>query len=303
MSSAVASIDTRELRAGLWAGAVSFVLWGLMPLYWHVLKHVPSLQIVLHRIVWSALLVGGVLLWTQGRGWLGAVLAQPRTALWLALSSLLIGFNWGLYIWAVNAGHVIESSLGYFINPLLSVLLGVLVLRERLRAPQWGAVALATAGVAWLTWQYGRPPWIALGLASSFALYGLIRKQVAIDSVRGLGVESVYLFLPALAWLAWGQASGASPWPAEAGFGTVLLLVGGGALTALPLVGFAYAVRRAPLSVIGLMQYIAPTLQFLIGWWVFGEAFDAERAVGFAMIWAALAVLAVDGGQRARRAR
>lgn len=288
-------------RRGLWVAAGTFVLWGLMPLYWHLLKAVPSLQIVVHRIVWSALLVVAWLVWKQGRGWLRAALARPRAAWMLALSSVLIAFNWALYIWAVNAGHVLESSLGYFINPLVNVMLGVLLLQERLNRWQWLSVALASVGVAWLTWQYGQPPWISIGLALSFGLYGLIRKLVAVEAVPGLGVESVYLLLPALAVLGWGETHGLGGFLDGWGVGLGALLILGGALTALPQIGFAYAVRRAPLSVVGLMQYISPTLQFLLGALVFGEAFDRERAVGFAFIWLALVIFAGEGWMRMRR--
>ena len=276
-----------------------------MPLYWHALKSVPSLQIVVHRIVWSSVFVVGWLTW-QRRDWLRTALAQPRAAWMLALSGVLIACNWGLYIWAVNAGHVVESSLGYFINPLVSVLFGVVFLHERLRPLQWMSVALATAGVLWLTLRFGHPPWIAIGLALSFALYGLIRKLAAVDALVGLGVESVYLFLPALVALLWGEAHGSGGFIAHAatqawGLGMDVLLVVGGALTALPLIGFAYAVRRAPLSAVGLLQYISPTLQFLIGVLVLGEAFDRDRAVGFVLIWVALAVFIADSVRRSRR--
>jgi chloramphenicol-sensitive protein RarD len=294
------SIDPRDARRGLWIAAASFVLWGVMPLYWHALKAVPSLQIVMHRIVWSTVFVVGWLLW-QRRDWLRVALAKPRIAWMLALSGVLIAFNWGLYIWAVNAGHVVESSLGYFINPLVSVLFGVIFLRERLTRVQWVSVGLASVGVLWLTVQYGHPPWIAIGLALSFALYGLIRKLAAVDSVAGLGVESVYLFLPALAVLLWGEAHGSGGFLDAWGLWLDALLILGGALTALPLIGFAYAVRRVPLSVVGLMQYIAPTLQFLIGVWILGEAFDRDRAVGFAFIWIALAIFAAEGVWRSQR--
>lgn len=293
-------------RRGLWVAAASFVLWGLMPLYWHLLKTVPSLQIVAHRIVWSALMVVAWLAWTQGRGWLRAALARPRAAWMLALSGLLIGFNWGLYIWAVNAGHVVETSLGYFINPLLNVVIGVLFLGERLNRMQWMSVAIAATGVLWLTFNYRSFPWIALALALSFGLYGLLRKLVAIDAVAGLGVESVYLFLPALTLLLWGETHGSGGFaPRDGvlgwGIGLDVLLIISGALTALPLIGFAYAVRRVPLSVVGLMQYLAPTLQFLIGVLVFHEAFDRDRAIGFVFIWAALAMFATEGLWRSRR--
>jgi chloramphenicol-sensitive protein RarD len=294
------NIDPHDARRGLWIAAASFVLWGVMPLYWHALKAVPSLQIVMHRIVWSAIFVVGWLLW-QRRDWLRVALAKPRIAWMLALSGVLIAFNWGLYIWAVNAGHVVESSLGYFINPLVSVLFGVVFLRERLTRMQWVSVGLASVGVLWLTIQYGHPPWIAIGLALSFALYGLIRKLAAVDSVAGLGVESMYLFLPALAVLLWGEAHGSGGFLDGWGLWLDALLILGGALTALPLIGFAYAVRRVPLSVVGLMQYIAPTLQFLIGVWILGEAFDLDRAVGFAFIWVALAIFAAEGVWRSQR--
>jgi chloramphenicol-sensitive protein RarD len=293
-------------RRGLWVAIASFVLWGLMPLYWHLLKMVPSLQIVAHRVVWSTLLVVAWLLWKSGRGWLRAALARPRAAWMLALSGALIGFNWSLYIWAVNAGHVVESSLGYFINPLLNVVLGVVFLHERLSRVKWLAVAFAAAGVAWLTVQFGQPPWIAICLALSFALYGLLRKLLAIDAVAGLGVESVYLFLPAIAVVAWGEMhgqggflplNGVDAW----GAGADALLIFGGALTALPLIGFAFAVRRVPLSVVGLLQYIAPTLQFLTGVFVFHEAFDQQRLVGFVFIWIGLAIFASESVWRARR--
>lgn len=290
-----------ETRNALWIAAASFVLWGLMPLYWHALKNVPSLQILLHRIVWSTLLVSGWLAWKQGRGWLKATLARPRAAWMLALSGVLIAFNWGLYIWAVNAGHVVESSLGYFINPLISVVMGVVFLHERLNRVQWLSVAIAATGVAWLTWQYGQPPWIALGLALSFGLYGLIRKLVAVDAVSGLAVEGVYLFLPALVLLLWSETQGGGGFGAGYGLAADALLVFAGVLTALPLIGFAYAVRRAPLSVVGLMQYIAPTIQFLLGVLFFNEAFDRDRATGFVFIWIALAVFAGEGLWRARR--
>ena len=293
-------------RRGLWVAIASFVLWGLMPLYWHLLKAVPSLQIVAHRVVWSTLLVVAWLLWKTGRGWLRAALARPRAAWMLALSGALIGFNWSLYIWAVNAGHVVESSLGYFINPLLNVVLGVVFLHERLSRVKWLAVAFAAAGVLWLTVQFGQPPWIAICLALSFALYGLLRKLLAIDAVAGLGVESVYLILPALAVVAWGESHGQGgflPLGAGAwGMGADALLIFGGALTALPLIGFAFAVRRVPLSVVGLLQYIAPTLQFLTGVFVFHEAFDQQRLVGFVLIWIGLAIFASESVWRARQA-
>jgi len=298
-----ATREQRDTANGLLAAAGAFALWGVMPLYWYLLKAVPSLQIVLHRVVWSAVLVCGWLLLSRGTRWLGVLRGQPRLAGMLALSSLLIGFNWGLYIWAVNAGHVVETALGYFILPVFNVVTGVLLLRERLTAAQWVSVAIAVIGVLWLTFSYGSFPWIALALAASFALYGLIRKLTPVDSITGLGIESAYLFLPGLALLLWSESHGNGGFGSGYGLWLSLWLVCAGALTALPLAGFAYAVRRIPLSTVGLLQYIAPTLQFLIGVLVLREPFDRDRAIGFVFIWVALAIFSADSLHRARRAR
>jgi chloramphenicol-sensitive protein RarD len=287
-------------RKGLAITAGTFFLWGVVPLYWHLLKAVPSLQIIAHRIVWSAVLVLGWLLLKNGPSWWRQISAQPRAVPLLGVSSLLIAFNWGLYIWAVNAGHVVETSLGYFINPLINVVLGVLVLRERLSPAQWVAVAFALLGVAWLTLQSGSPPWIALGLAFSFGLYGLVRKLISVDPVAGLGVESAYLVLPALAFVVWGELGHGGGFVHGFGWKNDLLLVFGGVVTAVPLIGFAYGVRRIPLSIVGLLQYIAPTIQLLIGVLVFKEAFGPERMIGFAAIWLGLLIFASDGLWRSR---
>lgn len=295
-------------RRGVWIAVAAYVAWGLMPLYWHVLKAVPAMQIMAHRVVWSALFVCGWLGFKYGRGWVRETLVRPRAAPLLALSGVLIAFNWGLYIWAVNAGHVVESALGYFINPLLSVMLGVFVLKERLNRAQWVSVAIAGAGVLWLTVSYGSFPWIALALAASFGIYGLVRKLLGVPPVRGLGVENLYLLVPALAFLAWTEGTGqghlfahgdAASW----GAGVAGLLVFGGVLTALPLIGFAAAVQRIPYSLVGLLQYISPTLQLLVGVLVLHEPFGRDRAIGFGFIWVALALYAIDGWGRARRSR
>ena len=290
-------------RKGLAVAAGTFALWGVVPVYWNLLKVVPALHIVMHRIVWSALLVVGWLLLREGWRWLDAVRVQPRAMAILALTSVLIAGNWGIYIWAVNNGHVIETSLGYFINPLINVALGVLVLRERLTRLQWVAVACAAAGVAWLTWSAGTPPWISLSLAISFALYGLLRKLAPVDAVAGLGVESLYLFLPALLFVLWGEFGHGGGFVDGWGWRVDLLLVFGGVITAAPLIGFAYGVRRIPFSLVGLLQYIAPTLQLLLGVFFYKEAFGPERAVGFAIIWAGLLLYAGEGLWRAQRRR
>lgn len=288
-------------RKGLWMTVMAFVVWGVVPLYWHLLKQVPSFQIIAHRIVWSSILLLGWLFLRHGGQWLRTIREQPRALSLLGLSSLLIAFNWGLYIWAVNAGHVVETSLGYFINPLINVVLGVLVLRERLTRLQWVGVGFAFAGVAWLTWQAGSPPWIALGLALSFGAYGLLRKMVAVEAVSGLGVESLYLFLPALAFVAWGEQGHGGGFIQGWGWQIDLLLILGGVVSAVPLIGFSYGVRRIPLTIVGLLQYIAPSIQFLIGVFVFKEAFGTAQAIGFATIWTGLIIFAGDNLWRSRK--
>ena len=291
-----------QTRKGLAAAALAFVIWGLFPLYWHLLKAVPSDQIIAHRIVWSAVLLCLLLCLRNGLGWLRTILACPRTFWLLGAASVLIGANWSLYIWAVNAGHVVETSLGYFINPLLSVLLGVLVLGERLRRLQWLAVAIAAAGVMWLTWQAGRAPWIAIGLSLTFGFYGLLRKLIKVEPVAGIGVESLFLLLPALGWLLWVEAGhGGSFLSGDWGVGVMSLLVLAGAVSAVPLIAFTYGVQRVPLSTVGLLQYIGPTLQFLCGVLFFREPFGPDRLVGFACIWAALLIFAADGWRASRR--
>ncbi len=290
----------QEQRRGFAITAFTFTLWGLVPVYWHLLKAVPSQQIIAHRIIWSTVLVVAWLLLSNGMGWWKAIAAQPRALPTLALSSVAIAFNWGLYIWAINAGHVIETSLGYFINPLVSVVLGVVVLKERLRRLQWLAVACAALGVAWLTVDAGTPPWIALGLACSFGLYGLLRKMISVDPVAGLGVESLYLFLPAIGFALWSENGHGGAFFSGWGWRNDALLIFGGAVTALPLIGFAYGVKRIPLSLVGILQYIAPSIGLLLGVFFFREPFDTAKAVGFAAIWTGLLLFIGDGVWRSR---
>lgn len=289
-------------RKGLLAASGAFFMWGLFPLFWVLLKAVPALEIIAHRVVWCALFVVTYLLWRDGAGWLRLALAGPKVLLTLIASSILISINWGLYIWAVTHGHVVEASLGYFINPLVNVLIGVLLLHERLNRAQWAAVALAAIGVAWLTVQHGGLPWIALTLAFSFAFYGLLRKQVAVESVPGLGIESLLLTVPALAFLLWREAQGLGQF-GHAPLRIDLLLVVGGALTALPLIGFAYGARRIPYSLVGILQYLAPTLQLLAGVLILDEAFPLSQFIGFSFIWAALAIYAGNSLYAMRRYR
>lgn len=285
--------------SGLAAAVGAFVIWGLFPLYLKPMAEVPALQIMAHRIVWCCLLVFA---WLAVRGELGAVrvaLADRASRLRLAASAALISVNWLIYVWAVTHGHTVEASLGYFINPLLNVVLGVALLKERLNRAQWLAVMLAAIGVLYLTLVAARPPWIALALAASFGTYGLIRKVVKVESVPGLATETLLLAPLAVGLLAWAEASGTGAF-GHSSTGIHALLVGSGLVTALPLALFAYGARLIPLSTVGLVQYIGPTLQFLIGVLVFKEAFTAERAGGFVLIWAALAIYAADGAYRAR---
>ena len=289
----------QEFRRGFVAALAAFMAWGLFPLYWRELQSVPSLQITAHRIAWCTVFVVAFLLWKQGGGWLRSTLARPHALPMLFASSLMISVNWVLYVWAVNAGYVVETALGYFINPLVNVLLGVAVLKERLNTRQWMAVALAAAGVAWLTWSVGRLPWIALSLAASFGLYGLIRKLVSVESVPGLGVESLIMFVPAIAFLAWREFTGTGSFGHVGAYENSLLVLAGVA-TALPLIWFAYGARRIPLSLVGVIQYVGPTIQLLVGVLLFKEPFTHNQLIGFGCIWAALALYAVDGLWRLR---
>ncbi|AHY60673.1 EamA family transporter RarD [Stenotrophomonas rhizophila] len=299
--SALPQHSLQEQRRGLAITAFTFTLWGLVPVYWHLLQAVPSQQIIAHRIIWSTVLVVAWLLLSAGTGWWKQIAAQKRALPTLALSSVAIAFNWGLYIWAINAGHVIETSLGYFINPLVSVVLGVVVLKERLRGLQWLAVGCAALGVAWLTYDAGTPPWIALGLACSFGLYGLLRKLISVDPVAGLGVESLYLFLPAIGFALWSENGHGGGFFSGWGWRNDALLILGGAVTALPLIGFAYGVKRIPLSLVGILQYIAPSLGLLLGVFFFREPFDTAKAIGFAAIWTGLLLFIGDSVWRSRR--
>jgi chloramphenicol-sensitive protein RarD len=290
------------MNPGLLATLAAFLIWGLFPLYWKLLEHIPAVQIMAHRLVWCFVLVAAFLLLRRGAGWWRAIVVQPRLVTLLSVTALLISANWWLYIWAVNNGHIVETSLGYFINPLVNVLLGVMILKERLNPRQWLAIAIAALGVAWLTLQVGHLPWIALALAFSFGTYGLLRKIAVVESVPALGFESSVLFLPALGFLLWLEFSGAGGF-GDYGVATDLLLIGGGLVTALPLALFAFGAQRIPYSMVGVLQYIAPTLQLLCGVVVFGEPFTTTQAVGFSCIWLALAIYAGDGLVRLRRAR
>ena len=296
------SAEEQERRRGLAAAFGAFFIWGLLPFYLKQLHDTPSVQIMAHRVVWACLFVFGYLAYKREIGKVWAALADRGARRLLLASASLMSVNWLIYVWAVTSGHVIESSLGYFINPLVSVLMGVFLLKESLNRMQWVAVGIAALGVLWLTVQVGRPPWIALALALSFGCYGLIRKKVAVDSVAGLGVETLLIFPFMLAWLLWCTQAGTLSFGAHDRL-LDFLLIASGAVTAVPLVLFAYGVRRVPLSTIGLLQYVGPTLQLLTGIFVFHEPFTESRAIGFGLIWAALAVYAAEGFWRSWRSK
>lgn len=282
------------MNKGYWYAIGAYGVWGLLPIYWKWLHQIPVLELLSHRIVWSFLFLLAVVLIARQWQSFRATALQPRVLRVYAVAAALIGLNWLTYVWAINAGHVIETSLGYFINPLLSVLLGVALLGERLRRSQWAAVGLAAAGVAYLTLSYGSPPWIAFTLAVSFAIYGWVKKTAPLNSLHGLTLETGLLLAPALLYLVSTESGG------QAAFGrtsllTDGLLVGAGLMTTIPLLMFAAAAQRIPLSVVGLFQYIAPTLQFLLGVLVYKEPFTSAQFVGFALVWLALIIFGVEG--------
>jgi chloramphenicol-sensitive protein RarD len=287
------------MNRGLLATIAAFLIWGLLPLYLHQLHAVPPTQVMAQRLVWCCVFV---LIWLALRGELShvdAALRNPAVRWRLLTTALLVSTNWLLYVWAVSNNRIVEASLGYFINPLVNVLLGVLVLSERLNRVQWTSVALAATGVAYLTWLGGGLPWIALVLAITFGSYGLIRKTVAVDALSGLGAETLLIAPLGIAWLAWCEHNGSGAL-GHSGSWVDFLLVASGVVTAVPLALFAYGARRIPYSTVGLIQYIGPTLQLLTGVLLYHEPFSMTKAAGFGLIWAALALYAIDGLLRSR---
>lgn len=279
---------------GYFYAAGAYAIWGLFPIYWRLLLHVPVRQLLCHRILWSFLLLfAAVLASGQWRSFRTAVFKWAALPAYLAAAAL-ISINWYIYVWAVNNGFIVEASLGYFINPLLSVLLGVIFFRERLRPWQWVAVGLAGLGIVYLTYSYGKPPWIALALASTWAIYGLIKKIAPLGSLHGLTLETGLLFVPVVVYLIHVETAGTGTL-LHGGPVTGLLLIGAGIVTSAPLFMFALAVRRIPLSMVGFLQYISPTLQFLCGVVLYREPFTASRFVGFGFVWIALVIFAVEG--------
>jgi chloramphenicol-sensitive protein RarD len=272
----------------------AYAIWGTFPLYWSLLRGVPTAQVMGHRIVWSCLVLAFLVALT-GRTRLLRSLSRRTVGIY-SMAAVLIGVNWTIYVWAVTSGFVVETSLGYFITPLVNVLLGVVVLRERLRKAQWVAVALAAGGVVHLARTSGAPPWIALGLAASFGTYGLIKKRAPLPPVEGLFLETVVLTAPAALYLIWIQQSGEGVMFAN--HVTDGLLFGTGALTVLPLLLFASAVRHVSLSAMGILQFFSPTMQFLFGVFFFREPFSTAQFIGFVVVWTAVAIFTVDGLRR-----
>ncbi len=291
--------DARANR-GVWAAALAFSWWGFFPLYFRLLPGVQPVEVLANRIVWSLLLVTSVLAWRGHWAWLGKALRHPRSIFSFVASSLLLSANWITYIWAVSNGHVVDASLGYFMTPLVNVALGYFLLGERPRRAQWTALGLAGVGVVWLTLSTGRLPWIGLVLGLTFGAYGLLRKVAVLSALEGLTFETMILAPAALAGMAWWWGSSPTSFPSP-DFGTNLWLLGLGPATTLPLLLFAFAARRISLTSLGLMQYLSPTVQFVLGLWLFREPFTLARLLGFGLIWIALALYTAEGWRSMRR--
>ena len=287
-------------RRGYTAALSAFLVWGAFPVYFHALHQVPALQVIAHRIAWSLVFVLGWMYLRNELGLIRAALCDRGVVLRLALSASLTSVNWLTFIYAVANGHVVETSLGYFIGPLVNVLLGVVILSERLTPVQWTSVAIATVGVGYLTFMTGGLPWIALTIAVSFSCYGFVRKVVKIDALPGLAMETLILTPLALGFLLWSEVKGVGAF-GHVDLVTTLLLIVSGPLTASTLYLFAYGTRRLTYSTVGLLQYIAPTLQFASGLFILHEPFDRARATGFLVIWAALFLYAAEGVRLSRR--
>ncbi len=292
----------KTMNPGVAYALGAYTLWGLFPLYFKLLQQVPALQILAHRMVWSLLLVFLILLVLKRWAWMRLLREQPAVLARFAGSALLLACNWGTYIWAVNHNHVVEASLGYYINPLLNVALGTVILHERLRRMQWVAVGIAALGVGWMTTEVGHVPWIALTLAFSFAGYSLLRKTAPLGSLEGLAVETAVLFPLALIYLAWESMQGANVF-ASSGWSLRWLLIAAGPVTTIPLLLFAAGARRIPFSLLGILQYLTPSILLGLGVWLYHEPFGANKAIGFGLVWAGIAVYVMEGllALRARR--
>jgi len=282
------------MKRGIILAIGAYLLWGLFPLYWKQLQAVPAREIVAHRVIWSLVFLCIVIILGKGIYKAVKVFLDRKNLAIYACSAALLAVNWLTYIWAVNSGYIVDASLGYFINPLVSVFLGVIFFREHLRPMQWIAILLATVGVGYLTIRYGALPWIGLVLAFTFGTYGLIKKLAPLEALEGQTIEMALLTVPALFFLLHLEANHTASF-GHVGFVPTLLLILGGAVTATPLLMFSAAARRIPLSMIGILQYLAPTLQFSIGVWVYGENFPIYRLIGFSFVWSALVIYTIEG--------
>lgn len=295
-------VSVMSYNPGITAAASSFVMWGLLPIYWKQLDAVPAYEILGHRMVWSFAVTLVLLTFMRKTRELRALFHQPRQCLYFFLTGSILGVNWFIYIWAVNAGYIIEASLGYFINPLVSVCFGVVFLKEKIRKVQWVSVFLAFLGVCYLTWLYGEFPWIAISLASTFACYSLLRKVTTVPALEGLCLETCILLIPALVFLVFLESSGKGAFLHDTPLNS-MLLAGTGIATTAPLLCFCYAAQKIPLYVVGLLQYLAPTINLFVGIFLYNESFPFEKMIGFAIIWLALIVFILDGISRQLRSR
>jgi len=282
------------MNPGILFAFCAYAIWGMFPIYFKSLHEIPPLEILMYRMVWALAFLAIVLSIRRQWAWLGPVLRQPRVLAGFTASALLLSSNWFLYIWSVNHDRVVEASLGYFMTPLVNVLLGSLILGEKLRRLQWMAVGMAALGVLWLTWQNGHPPWVSLLLGITFGLYGLLRKTAALGALEGLSLETMLLFPLAVISLLFMTSHGAHGF-SDASTATQWLMVASGPITAIPLLLFGAAARLVPLSTMGLMQYITPSLQLIFGIWLYHEPFGGARLIGFAAIWIALGLYTLDG--------
>ncbi len=282
------------MKKGIILAIAAYTLWGILPFYWKLLDHVPAYEILCHRMLWSLAFTTGLLSLRRRWQWFAHFRRNPHSLLFYLLSAAILAANWFIFIWAVNSGFILDASLGYFINPLVSILLGVIFLKEKLRTGQILAVFIAAVGVVYLTFGYGKFPWIALSLALTFGCYGLLRKTARLNSVEGLNLETTFMVIPALGFIIYLGIAGQSAF-VYTGWSTSLLLVFSGAVTAVPLILFAAGARRIPLNMVGFIQYITPTLNFFIGFLVYHEPLSAARLLGFVFIWIALAIYSCEG--------
>ncbi len=281
------------MKRGIVTAGLAYFCWGLFPLYFKQIQSIPAFEILLNRMIWCLLFLCLVLSWRRQWAWLMPNLKRPKVLAGFGLSALLLSTNWFVYIWAVNHDHVIDASLGYFITPLVNILIGSLVLRERLRNVQWLAVALATCGVLWLGWQTGHIPWVGMILALSFGVYGLLRKTASLGALEGLSLETLLLFPFALGYWLWLSLNGTNHF-VQADMTQQVLLLLAGPITAIPLLLFATGARQISMSSLGLLQYISPMTQFLLGVWLYHEPFGNQRLLGFVLIWSALLLYSAE---------